>query len=57
MSKLQCALDIVEGTDCPRLVVWRWWPYGRDGESAYLCDGHAADKDLSDLQDLISRED
>ena len=57
MSDRQCTLDIVEGTDCPRPVAWRWYPYGRDGESAYLCDEHAAGEDLSNLRDLTDRED
>lgn len=48
----QCSLDIVEGTDCPRPVVWRWFPCGRDGDRGYLCDEHAADVDLSQLEDL-----
>lgn len=50
----RCSLDTVE--DCPNPVVWRWWPNGRPGESVWLCDGHAAGIDLSDLEDLTSIE-
>lgn len=40
--------------DCPRPVVWRWRDPRRLSESVYLCDEHAADKDLSQLEDLIA---
>jgi hypothetical protein len=51
-ARPQCDEDADDGTDCPGLVVWRWHPPDRPGEFVWLCDDHADDKPLSDLEDL-----
>lgn len=40
---------------CPRPAAWIWSPFGqRLDDLYYLCDDHAAGKDLSDLEELAN---
>lgn len=49
-TRRQCGLDTVD--DCQGEVVWLWHRNAQTGDRVYLCDEHAKDIDLSDLEDL-----